>query len=76
MFLFVNLNSRSYNLSLGRARLNQKLEFVPNNYHKLTGQDILFASFSGFSKRIETADDIDDLQNRKIKPCGDLIQNH
>jgi DNA-directed RNA polymerase beta subunit len=24
---------------------------------------------------IETADDIDDLQNRKIKPCGDLIQN-
>jgi DNA-directed RNA polymerase beta subunit len=25
--------------------------------------------------RIETADDIDDLQNRKIKPCGDLIQN-
>jgi DNA-directed RNA polymerase beta subunit len=23
----------------------------------------------------ETADDIDDLQNRKIKPCGDLIQN-
>jgi DNA-directed RNA polymerase subunit beta len=27
------------------------------------------------ARGIETADDIDDLQNRKIKPCGDLIQN-
>jgi DNA-directed RNA polymerase beta subunit len=26
------------------------------------------------ARGIETADDIDDLQNRKIKPCGDLIQ--
>jgi DNA-directed RNA polymerase beta subunit len=34
----------------------------------------LLVYFSGFSKR-NSADDIDDLQNRKIKPCGDLIQN-
>jgi DNA-directed RNA polymerase subunit beta len=35
----------------------------------------LLVYFSRFSKGIKTADDIDDLQNRKIKPCGDLIQN-
>jgi hypothetical protein len=42
MFLFRKfLNSRSYNLSsLGRAF---KSKLGPNNYHKLTGQDILFA---------------------------------
>jgi DNA-directed RNA polymerase beta subunit len=27
------------------------------------------------ARELKTADDIDDLQNRKIKPCGDLIQN-
>jgi DNA-directed RNA polymerase beta subunit len=32
----------------------------------------LLVYFSGFSK-LRTADDDD--QNRKIKPCGDLIQN-
>lgn len=80
MFLFRKfLNSRTYNLSsLGRARLNQKLGIcVPTDYHGLTGQDILFACLFliDLAKGTEMADDIDDLQNRKIKPCGELIQN-
>ena len=80
LFLFRKfLNPRTYNLSLlGRSRLNQKLGVcIPTDCLVLTGQDILFACLFllDLVKGIETSDDIDDLQNRKIKPCGELIQN-
>jgi hypothetical protein len=44
MFYFVKKFTIIQLVSLGRARLNQKLGICVPNYHKLTGQDILFAS--------------------------------
>nr|YP_009538398.1 beta subunit of RNA polymerase [Capsosiphon fulvescens]AWX64087.1 beta subunit of RNA polymerase [Capsosiphon fulvescens] len=79
MFLFRKfLNPRSYSLSLlGRARLNQKLGLcIPHDYTFLTGQDILFACLFllDLVNGNRNPDDIDDLKNRKVKPCGELIQ--
>ena len=72
-------NKQTYNLSIaGRARLNQTLGLnIPLNHTLLTEHDILFTAFylvecANGKKQVS---DIDHLNNRKLKPVGELLQN-
>jgi DNA-directed RNA polymerase subunit beta len=72
-------NPRSYDLGfIGRLRLNKKFGLaVPTSYRQLTSQDI-FACVNELidvSKGISPIDDIDHLQNRRVRSVGELLQN-
>ena len=73
------LNPRSYYLGeIGRQQLNQKLGIsIPNNQKTLTPYDILFIVdiLIQVLKNKKNFDDIDHLQNRRIRTSGELIQN-
>ena len=72
------LNSRLYDLSkLGRSRINKRLGINISNEHTLlTAKDILFSCFYLIQcvKGIEIPTDIDNLKNRQVRSCGQLIQ--
>ena len=72
------LNSRLYNLSeLGRLRINKRLGInIPKEHTLLTAKDIIFSCFYLIQcvKGIEIPTDIDNLKNRQIRSCGQLIQ--
>lgn len=73
------LNPRSYYLGeIGRQQINQKLGVsIPNNQTTLTPYDILFIvdTLIQVLKNKKNFDDIDHLQNRRIRTSGELIQN-
>lgn len=73
------LNPSSYYLGeIGRQQLNQKLGVsIPNNQTTLTPHDILFIvdTLIQVLKNKKNFDDIDHLQNRRIRTSGELIQN-
>ena len=72
------LNSRLYDLSkLGRLRINKRLGINISKEHTLlTAKDILFSCFYLIKcvKGVEMTTDIDNLKNRQIRSCGELIQ--
>ena len=73
------LNPRSYNLGkVGRYQLNHKLGLsIPINQTTLTPHDLLFAieSLIQVFQNKKIFDDIDHLENRRIRTSGELIQN-
>nr|YP_001382216.1 RNA polymerase beta chain [Pleurastrum terricola]A6YGD9.1 RecName: Full=DNA-directed RNA polymerase subunit beta N-terminal section; AltName: Full=PEP; AltName: Full=Plastid-encoded RNA polymerase subunit beta N-terminal section; Short=RNA polymerase subunit beta N-terminal section [Pleurastrum terricola]ABO69351.1 RNA polymerase beta chain [Pleurastrum terricola] len=78
-FLFQSFfNPASYDLSpIGRFQLNKKLNLsIPSDYTVLTEFDIYFAT-KELIKRATTmsnSDDIDHLQTRRIRSCGELLE--
>ena len=78
-FLFQSFfNPASYDLSpLGRFQLNKKLNLsIPNDYTVLTEFDIFFATKELIKKAsiMSNSDDIDHLQTRRIRSCGELLE--
>nr|UXE31123.1 RNA polymerase beta subunit [Ostreobium quekettii] len=73
------LNPRSYDLGEGgRYQLNNKLGLsVPTNKTTLTPYDLLWATDSLIKlfNNQKNCDDIDHLQNRRVRTSGELIQN-
>ena len=72
------LNPRTYDLSLvGRSRINKRLGIsIPLDHTTLTANDVFVASLVllNILEGQIAPDDIDSLKNRKIQPCGDLLQ--
>jgi hypothetical protein len=72
------MNSRNYNLGKqGRVAINNKLGLTISSLQTtLTPQDLLYATdyLLKIEKGIRGTDDIDSLQNRKIRTSGELIQ--
>lgn len=73
------LNPRSYNLGkFGRQQLNYKLGLsIPTTQTTLTPHDLLFAieSLIQLSLNKKNTHDIDNLENRRVRTAGELIQN-
>ena len=73
------LNPRSYNLGkTGRSQLNHKFGYsIPINRTTLTPHDFLFAidALIGLFQNEKNFDDIDHLENRRVRTSGELIQN-
>ncbi len=71
-------NPRSYDLGLiGRLRLNKRFGLsIPTSYRQLTAEDI-FHSVNHLimvSQGIAALDDIDHLENRRVRSIGELLQ--
>lgn len=73
------LNPQSYDLGKGgRYQLNNKLGLsIPTNKTTLTPYDLLWAADSLIKlfNNQKNCDDIDHLQNRRVRTSGELIQN-
>lgn len=73
------LNPRSYNLGkVGRNQLNYKLGLsIPSQRTTLTPHDLLMAieSLIQLSLSKKNISDIDNLENRRVRTSGELIQN-
>jgi DNA-directed RNA polymerase subunit beta len=71
-------NPRSYDLGfIGRLRLNKRFGLsIPINYRQLTAEDI-FHSVNHLimvSQGVAAVDDIDHLENRRVRSIGELLQ--
>ena len=63
---------------VGRRKINQKLNLnISENIHTLTYQDIIgiFDYLITIQDELGVEDDIDHLQNRKVRSVGELLQN-
>ncbi|MCP4682110.1 MAG: DNA-directed RNA polymerase subunit beta, partial [Desulfobacterales bacterium] len=74
-------NENSYDLSkVGRLKLNHRLGFddVPLNHQTLRKEDILSTvkELIRLKNAQATADDIDNLGNRRVRAVGELLGNH
>lgn len=73
------LNPQSYNLGkIGRYQVNNRIGLsVPINKTTLTPYDLLWAvdSLIELFNNKKNSDDIDHLQNRRVRTSGELIQN-
>lgn len=73
------MNPRTYDLGkAGRFALNKKFNLSLSLFQTtLTAQDILAATeyLIQVEKGLKQVDDIDNLQNRRVKTAGELIQN-
>lgn len=73
------LNPRSYNIGkVGRYQLNHKLGLsIPIQKTTLTPHDLLFAinSLVKLSINKKNVNDIDNLENRRVRAAGELMQN-
>jgi len=72
-------DERSYDLSLvGRYKINKKLGLSKIFVTTLTRQDIIagIKYLIELSNRERKIDDIDHLGNRRIRSCGELLENH
>ncbi|MFO1130056.1 MAG: DNA-directed RNA polymerase subunit beta' [Rickettsiales bacterium] len=69
-----------YDLSLvGRARINQKLKLnIPKDYKYITKEDIiaLLIHLIAIKDSKENIDDIDSLNNRRVKSSGEAVANY
>jgi DNA-directed RNA polymerase subunit beta len=72
-------DQRYYDLGrVGRRKVNQKLNLnISENIHTLTYQDIIaiFDYLITIQDELGVEDDIDHLQNRKVRSVGELLQN-
>lgn len=72
------MNPRTYDIGLiGRLSLNKKLNLcISTKKHVLTSYDLLFATdyLMKIEKGLKNLDDIDHLQNRKLRTAADIIQ--
>ncbi len=70
---------KRYDLStVGRYKMNRKLDSeVPMEIHTLTRDDVvgIVAYLVGLSRSEGSVDDIDHLQNKRVKAVGELLQN-
>nr|UQK95304.1 RNA polymerase beta subunit [Chloropicon mariensis] len=71
-------NYYNYRLGLiGRLRLNRRLGLsIPLNYQSLNPDDIfgIFNQLAALSTGLIEKDDIDHLQNKRLRSCGDFLQ--
>jgi len=72
-------DQRYYDIGrVGRKKINQKLNLnISENTHTLTYQDIIaiFDYLITIQEELGIEDDIDHLQNRKVRSVGELLQN-
>nr|YP_009310760.1 beta subunit of RNA polymerase [Oedocladium carolinianum]AOT84324.1 beta subunit of RNA polymerase [Oedocladium carolinianum]UCS09768.1 beta subunit of RNA polymerase [Oedocladium carolinianum] len=72
------MNPRTYDIGMiGRLALNKKLNLsISTKKHVLTSYDLLFATdyLMKVEKGLKNLDDIDHLQNRKLRTAAEIIQ--
>jgi DNA-directed RNA polymerase subunit beta len=72
------MNPRTYDIgTIGRLALNKKLNLsISTKKHVLTSYDLLFATdyLIKVEKGLKDLDDIDHLQNRKLRTASEIIQ--
>lgn len=72
------MNPRTYDIgTIGRLALNKKLNLsISTKKHVLTSYDLLFATdyLMKVEKGLKNLDDIDHLQNRKLRTASEIIQ--
>jgi len=72
------MNPRTYDIGIiGRLSLNKKLNLsISTKKHVLTSYDLLFATdyLMKVEKGLKNLDDIDHLQNRKLRTAAEIIQ--
>jgi DNA-directed RNA polymerase subunit beta len=71
-------NPRSYDLGfIGRLRLNKRFGLsIPTSYRQLTAEDIFHSvnHLMMVSQGVAALDDIDHLENRRVRSIGELLQ--